>query len=50
MNKTTELQNLNDRLFNLIGIMNRKLVAKEDVGLQVMLLEDLYVEMRELLL
>lgn len=50
MDNTTHLQNLNDRLYNLIKIMNRKLAAKEDVGLQVMLLEDLYEEMRQLLL
>jgi hypothetical protein len=50
MDKITRLQNLNDRLFKLLEIMNYKLENGGNLNIQVMLLEDVYEEMRVVLM
>lgn len=50
MDRITRLQNLNDRMFKLIEIMNYKLENGGDLSIQVMLLEDLYAEIRLVLM
>lgn len=48
MDKTTKLQNLNDRIFKLSEILKRKQENNEPITVQALLLEDLAKEMRKL--
>lgn len=50
MDKITELQNLNDRVYKLVEILKRKQVNKETITVQAYLLKEIADEMRDLLI